>query len=86
MKVRRSHVDNSFVEKNQLLRDKGKTKKHDNEDYLEDIPSPGGIIRANKNRYNNYIHLHHNNTIIDIIGKTKGKKKYKIGTNYLLDN
>ena len=41
-------------------------------------------IYIRKDLNTNFIELNHGNIIIDIVGKTRGKKIYKKGDNYLL--
>lgn len=85
MKVKIKEVHDHFVDKNRLLKpgDNLKKIKVNSHLVLVNTISEGPIyIRKDLNR--NFIELNHGNIIIDIVGKTKGTKKYKIGDNYLL--
>lgn len=53
-----------------------------NNNHLEKIKTPYGVINARKDRLKDYIEILPNKIIVEIIGKTKGKRKFKIGEKY----
>ena len=82
MKVKFHPINDHFASKNNSLK---KEKLTDIGDHLVRVYTQSeGWIYIRKDLNTNFIELNHGNIIIDIVGKTKGKKIYKRGDNYLL--
>lgn len=82
MKVKIRTINEHFISKNISLKKDKKLEKNKNITRVYTKTEDWIYIRKDLNT--NFIELNHGNIIIDIVGKTRGKKIYKKGDNYLL--
>lgn len=83
MKVKIRDINEHFVSKNTSLKSTGDKKIKENPN-LQWVFCHGEWMLIRKDLNQNFIELNHGNIILDIVGKTTGKKMYKRGDNYLL--